>query len=140
MHARSLAVLARLSIAVALAPIALACGDDEATTPTDPLVGTWNATSFTVLGSDVIAGGMVLGVVLTSAGTYTLTITNDMIGACEPGPNCTQTGDWTGTATTITINSGTVDAVTFTWAIQGTTMTWTGSIDGIPATVVFARQ
>lgn len=139
MHARSLAVLSRLTAAVALAPIAVACGDDDGT-PEDPLVGTWRASSFTAQGTNFIAGGMALTVALNNTGTYTITITNDLIGACEPGPNCTQNGNYTSTSTTVTLDPGTVDVITFTYTIQGTTMTWTGSIDNIPATVVFARQ
>lgn len=140
MHARSLVVLARLSAAVALAPIVLACSDDNGTEPTNALIGTWRATSFTAQGNNFIAAGMALSVALTANGTYTITITNDQIGACEPGPNCTQNGNYTSTSTTVTLDPGSVDVITFTYTIQGTTMTWTGSIDNIPATVVFARQ
>jgi hypothetical protein len=139
MHARSLAVLARLSAVVALAPIVLACGDDE-TSPTDAMVGTWNVTSFTAGGTNFIAGGMTLSIALTSAGTYTLTVTNDLIDSCDPGPNCTQTGNWTATTTTITINSGTVDATTFDYTRSGNTMTWTGEIDTTPVVIVLSRQ
>jgi len=140
MTARSFAVLARLSAAVMLVPVATACSDDE-TDPTSALVGTWNATHFTGLGNDFIAAGMVLRLVLTSSHTYTITFTNDLIGACDGGvPNCTQTGDYESTATTITINPGDPEGETvFTWTIQGTTMTWTGSIDGTAVTIVFAR-
>lgn len=92
MHARSLVVLARLCAAVTLAPIAAGCSDDDGTEPTSPLVGTWNATSFTAMGQDAIALGMSLSIQLSSSGTYTLTIGNDLIDACAGVPSCVNTG------------------------------------------------
>jgi len=70
----------------------------------------------------------------------TYNVTNDQVEICDGGaPDCTQSGNWTGTSTTITIDPG-ADAVTFNWTIQGNTMTWTGSINDVPATVVLVRQ
>ena len=91
------------------------------------------------MGQDVIAQGMTLTITLTATGTYTLVVTADLIGSCDPGPNCTQTGAYTSTATTITVDPGTVDEVTLNYTIQGTTLTLTGSIDAIPVTIVFTK-
>lgn len=137
MRVRRASLLAPL-YAAALTSIVAACSDDG-TGPTAALVGTWNATSFTAFGQDFVAQGMDLTLTLTASGTYTLVITGDLIDACDPGPNCTETGAYTFTATTITVAPNTADAVTFAYSIQGTTMTFTGSLNGIPATITFTR-
>jgi plastocyanin len=131
-----------LSIAsLALSPLALACSDDDnGTEPTLALVGTWNATSFQGLGQDFIAMGMDLTITFTNTGTYTIAFQNDLIGACDPGPACTQNGAYTATSNQVTLDPGTPDTVTFTWAVQGTTLTLSGSIDGTPVTIVLARD
>ena len=139
MHARSLAVIARLLAAVTFVPIAACSDDDDGTDPTSVLVGSWTFTSLSGLGQDFIALGMDLELELTSAETYTFTVTNDMVEFCDPGPDCTVTGDYTATASTITLDP-TDEPTTFTWAISGNTMTWTGSIGGTPATAVMTRN
>jgi len=123
--------------ALALTPIVSGCSDD--TGPSSPLFATWNATSFTALGDDFIADGMTLRVTLSATGTYTLVVTGDLVGSCDPGPNCTETGNYTYTATNITIDPGLADEVTFAYTIQGTTLTFTGSIGGNPVTIRFTK-
>ena len=142
MQLRSVALFARLAIVLALAPVATACSDDDddGTGPTSPLIGSWDVTSFTALGNDFIADGMTLSADIHEAGTYTFTVTGDAVDFCDGGASdCTQSGSWTGTSSTITIDPG-VDEVTFNWTISGNTMTWTGAIDNIPATVVLVRD
>jgi hypothetical protein len=137
MRVRRSSLLAPLC-AVALTSVVPGCSDDG-TGPTSPLVGTWNATSFTALGQNLIAQGMTLTLTLTAAGTYTLVVTGDVVDICDPGPNCTLTGTYTSTATTITTDPGTADAQTFAYTIQGTTLTFTGSLSGVPATIIFTK-
>lgn len=136
MKLRLLALCAQLCV-VGIVPLAAGCSDDDETTPTSGLVGTWNATSFTATGlGDLIAQGMTLEIELTNSGTYTMTVTGDVAEFCDTGADCTQSGSYTATQTTITIDPG-PDAVTLTWVRNGDTMTWTGAIDAIPVTVIF---
>jgi hypothetical protein len=63
-----------------------------------------------------------------------------VIEICEENETqCTETGNYTSTASSITIDSGTADATTFSYTLNGNTMTWTGSIDGTPAEVEMQR-
>ena len=68
---------------------------------------------------------------------------DDDIGArrnfCTVG-NGTQSGDYTATATTLTVAPGTEDEVTFEYTLNGDTMTWMGLVEGVPATIVFMRR
>ena len=120
-----------------------ACGSDGGNGPgtnTNVLVASWNATSFTALGQDFIANGMGLVLTLNQGGTYSIAITGDQGDIiCSPGPNCTQTGNYSSTATVLTFDPGTVDAVSLNWSLQGTTLTLTGNINGAPATMVLQK-
>jgi len=127
--------------AAALAPTVSGCGSDGngGTGPSPALYASWNATSFMALGTDFIANGMSLILTLDPAGTYTLDITNDLIDACDPGPDCVNGGSFSGTATQVKIDPGTQDEVVFNYSIAGTTLTLTGSIDGNAATITLER-
>jgi hypothetical protein len=116
------------------------CSGGDSTGPGPSLVGTWNATSFSALGVEFIAQGMGLSITFTVGGAYTLTITNDLIGACDPDANCSQSGTYTATASQVTIDPETADAVTFAYTIQGETLTLAGSVDGVPVAIVLRRQ
>ncbi len=136
MHFRIRSLLAASLVVAALA----ACSSDKATGPDPALIGTWNATSFMALGQDLIQqGGMTLEATLTNANTYTLDVTGDLTGNCDPGPDCVVTGNYSATAAQITFDPGTVDAVTFNYSIAGSTMTLTGNIGGIPATITLQK-
>lgn len=136
----SLARMSVLSLAL-IATTLSACSDDEVLAPGTSVAGTWNATSFTALGSDFIDEGMGLSVALTGGGSYTFTATNDLVGICgDDGPDCTDTGSYSSTASTLTLDAGTADAITFNYSIQGNTMTWSGSIDSTPATITWTKQ
>lgn len=139
MRARSARLVVTLGLATVLFPAVSACGSDGGNGPGDALLASWNATSFVVQGTDAIADGMSLVMTFESGGTYTLEFTNDQIGACSPGPDCIQTGTLDYTGTEFTFDAGTVDEVTLNYSIQGTTLTLTGSIEGIPVTVVLTR-
>lgn len=135
MHLRARSLLATSLLVAALA----ACSSDEATGPDPALIATWNCTSFSALGQDFIQQGMTLQATFTNADTYTLTVTGDLTGNCNPGPDCVVNGTYSATATQITFDPGTVDAVTFNYSIVGNTMTLTGNIEGIPATITLEK-
>jgi hypothetical protein len=145
MSARRLSRFAASLAVLSLAVFSTACSDDDddGTGPVDDpeaaLVGTWNATSFVGLGQDFVAQGMGVTLTLTSSNTFTFAVTNDLIGACDPDTACSETGSYSATASQITFDPGTVDAETFTYTIQGSTLTVTGSIDGTPVTIAFTR-
>jgi len=129
-----------LALVACLLPIS-ACGDSDTNGPgKDPLLGTWQATRFFGEGTDVIAEGMTLRLTLTATDTYTLVVTDDMVGICESlGTDCTESGPASHTETSVTIDAGTSEPATFTYEIQGNTMTWSGSVDGGPVSVSFDR-
>lgn len=135
MRIRSLALCAQLCF-VGMVPLVAGCSDDDETSPTSDLIGTWNVTSFvaTDLG-DLIDQGMTMEVELTNSSTYVITVTGDLVDICDPGPDCTQNGNFSADQQTITIDPG-VDAVTFNWVRNGDTMTWTGTIGGTPVTII----
>ena len=130
---------ARLGATLIAAALVGGC-DDDPSGPSSSLTGTWNATSFVVQGQDLIILGMDLALTLTASDTYTLTVANDLTGVCGTNASCTETGAFTSTATSITLNPGTLDEVTFNYVVQGQTLTFTGSIDGNAATIVFTRE
>ena len=133
-------LLAGFSAVTLLASTVTACGDGKGGTgPNAALYATWNATSFMALGSDFIADGMGLVLTLDAAGTYTIDFTNDMIGACNPGPDCSVSGDFSANASRVTIDPGTADEVVFNYSIVGTSMTFTGNLDGNQVTITFER-
>ena len=135
--------LARVLFLAQLGATALIAGcsdDDDGTGPNSPLVGTWNATSITALGNDLVALGMDVTLTLTEAGDYTLDITGDLIAFCAPETSCTQTGAYTNTETQITLDPGTAEEVILSYLIQGTTLTFTGTISGTPVAFTFTRD
>ena len=122
-----------------LAATLSACGDDDPTGVASDLVGTWQVTSFQAIGfPDFIAAGMAVTVTLTDT-DYALVITNAQADLCDGAANCTNTGTYSATSSQITLDPGTPDAITFSYTISGSTMTWTGSIEGIPVTIQATR-
>ena len=134
-------LLAGFCVTATLAPALSGCGSDGGggTGPNTALHASWNATSFVGQNTDFIALGMTLVMTLAPAGTYTFDFTNDMINACNPGPDCTQTGTYSSTATTVTFDPGTADQTVFNYTIVGTTLTVTGTIDLIPVTITLEK-
>jgi hypothetical protein len=131
----------KLLALAALLPLAASCSDSETTGPAaDPLVGTWDVTSFQAFGVDFIEQGMTMRITLTASKTYTVVVTDDALGTCETATDCTETGSYSSTSTQITIDPGLEDEVTFNYSIQGTTMTFTGDIDGTPVTIILQRS
>lgn len=136
-----------LMLTASLTVLATACGD-ESTEPEDvTLLGTWNATSFQALGTDLIADGLGLTARITgteTSGTLAIDFDNDVDEMfCDDGvgPVCTQEDPFTATATQITLDPGGEDEETFNYAITGggNTMTWSGTIDSAPILVTFQR-
>jgi hypothetical protein len=120
-----------------------ACSSDDSNGPTPApgaaLHASWNVTSFATAADDFIAQGMALVITFKGDGTYTLTVTDDLVGICSPGPNCVEGGDYTATAATVTLDPGTVDEVTFDYTIAGTTLTMNGDIGGTPVTITATK-
>ena len=127
------------ALVTALFLLVSACDSGGSNGPSDPLFGSWDATSFTVLGTDYIANGMGMVLTIKKAGTYTVAFTNDQMGACNPGPDCTDSGDVVRNGNQLTLDPGTVDEATLTYSIQGTTLTLTGLINGDAATIVLDK-
>jgi hypothetical protein len=124
-----------------LALFAACSDDDEPAGPAgDPLLATWNATSLTAAGfPNFIALGMSMSLTFSSGGTFTIAIANDAAGFCDGAASCSQTGTYTSTATTLTIDPSDSDPTTFNYSISGAVLTMTGDIDGTAATFVFQK-
>jgi hypothetical protein len=131
-----------LLCAAAILPALLSgCSSDDPSAPAaeSALVGSWNVTSFATATEDFIAQGMTLAITFSSSGTYTLTFTNDLIGSCNPGPNCTDSGAYSATASTLTFDPGTMDESVFNFVVAGNTVTLTGSIAAIAVTITLVE-
>jgi len=84
-------LIAGLCLSASLATGLSGCSSDGGGGPSGSLTGNWEVTSFLVMGTDAIADGMTFSMSL-SGGVYTFDVTNDMIGICDPDPDCTDTG------------------------------------------------
>ncbi len=128
-------------LTLALASAVAGCSDDEGSLApgVDPaVVGTWNATSFVVGGTNLIPP---LGVsfVFNANGTYALNFTSDQGDFCDPGEvNCGETGDYTSTSTTITLDPGD-DETILSYSISGSTMTINATIEGEDIVVILDK-
>lgn len=133
LFSRRLVPLGLLCSAALLSAVVSGCSDDS-NAPTSgsgsALVASWNVTSFATPTEDFITQGMTLVLTFRSNGTYAIAVTGDLVGICTPGPDCVDGGDYTATATTLTLDPGTVDATVFNYAITGTTITLNGDIGG----------
>ncbi len=139
--------LRRRTISAAILTLALGwtvagCSSDEGGTApgvNPAVVGTWNATSFVVGGTNLIPP---LGVsfVFNANGTYALNFTSDQGVFCDPPEtNCGETGNYTATGSTITLDAGTADEATLSYSISGSTMTINATIDGEAIVVVLDK-
>jgi len=131
----------RRSLLIALAAagtLFLAC--DSGTAPPDELVGTWDATAIVVNGHDFVGDGMTLTYTLSSNGGYSYSVTNDFFDYCDPGPNCSDSGDFTVSGNQITFDPGTDWEETYTYTLAGTTLTVSAVFGGATFTITFAKQ
>ena len=126
-------------LGIALIPVVSAWDSGGSNGPSNPLIGSRHGISFTTQGTDYIANGIGLVLTIPKGGTYTVAFTNDLVGACNPGPNCTNGGDFVRNGHQITPEPGTADETTFTCSIQGTTLSLTGAIDDAPAMIVLDK-
>jgi hypothetical protein len=128
---------------VAALAFATGCGDEDGTGPDgDPIVASWQVSSFSDGTTDFIAAGMTLNITLSSNDTYTFMATNDQVGVCSDlgTTTCTTTGTYSHTSSQIIIDPDDPEgAATFNYSISGNTMTWTGSIDDTAVTVVMTK-
>ena len=121
--------------------LAAGCGDEElepTPPPSSPLVGTWLAGRIETPGGDAVQSGMSLVATMVDGGTFSLNITGDVLGICAPEPDCTVSGTWTATSTTVTFDSPTEDA-TVTYSVSGDSMTWIGTFEGEEVAIIFNR-
>ena len=140
MRASASRVLSAVILSLAAAGGVAGCGTDEDSGAGSAVVGTWDATSFTVAGTDLIAANMTISFTFTSSDTYSFSVTNDQGGFCDVGSTCTDGGVYTATATVITLDPGTTDATALNYTISGNTMTVTATIDGISITATFDKR
>ena len=129
-------------LTLALASAVAGCSDDEPSTApgVDPaVVGTWNATSFVFMGTNLIPPAGV-SFVFNANGTYALNFTMDQGDFCDLGEvNCSETGSYTSTSTTITLDPGDTDQTTLNYSISGSTMTINATVDGEAIVIVMNK-
>ncbi len=105
-------------------------GEDELVAPPPALVDTWDATALVIGGIDVYAQGMRFVITLTAENEYFSTVNGDVAGFCDVGTDCNDDGDYSATATSVTLDPGTPDAVTLSYVISGSTLALSGTVDG----------
>ncbi len=136
-----------LTLAAGLAVFGCGSDDNGGTNPGGggggggaAVTGTWNATSFTALGTDFIAGGMGITFTFDGAGSYTFVVTGDTGNVfCDMATTCTDGGSYTADASTITLDPGTTDEAVLAYTIVGSTMTVTTTIEGVPIAATFVK-
>ncbi len=139
--------LRRRTISAAILTLALGwtvagCSSDEGgTTPgvNSAVVGTWNATSFIVWGTDLIPP-LIMSLVLNGNGAYSLNFSNDQGDLCDAGQtSCGETGTYKASNTQIILDAGSVDEATLNYSIVGTTMTVTATIDASSFVIILTK-
>lgn len=125
---RTRRIAAALAIA-SMAPLVLACGDDNVADPNLELLGTWNATVLLVDGVDLIDEGMTLSFTFSANGEYSYNVTGDLLEFCDIVTDCTDGGDFTATSTRFTLDPG-LEPVVLSYSVTGNTLTVTGTVDG----------
>lgn len=117
-------------------------GDSTDVEITADFVGNWNATSFVIDGEELIVPGgqFYLSVGFFGDGSYQLIAGgDDMSIVCDGVTSCVDSGDFSFGGTVITLDPGTVDESTFTYSIDGDTLTLSGDTAFGPFTAVFER-
>ena len=130
-------------MALALASAVAGCSDDEGSLApgVDPaVVGTWFASSFTVGGGTNLIPPLGVSFAFFANGIYELEFSGDQGDFCDPGEvNCGETGDYTSTSTTITLDPGDTDETILSYSISGSTMTINATIEGETVVVILDK-
>jgi hypothetical protein len=114
-----------------MAPIVVGCGEDNVVDSNLELLGTWNATVLLVDGVDLIDEGMTLSFTFNANGEYSYSVTGDLLEFCQAVTACSDDGDFTATSSQFTLDPGTLDEVVLAYSVTGSTLTVTGTVDGI---------
>lgn len=131
---------ARLAACVGLMAV-FGCGEGPTEPPPPGLVGTWNATAIVVDGFDYATEGMTLSFTFSSNGSYSYSVTNDLLGFCDfQVADCDEFGDFTATANQIVFDPDTEWEETLSYSVADTTLTIAGSIWGFPIDATFEKQ
>lgn len=137
---RWLRTFRRSTLIVFAAVVPLVVGCDGTTEPPPEFVGTWDATSLLVNGFDLMGEGMTLTFTFTSGGEYSYTVTNDQLDYCDPGPNCSDSGEFVVTGNQITFDPDTVWEETYSYTLTGSTLTVTATFAGATFTFTFEKR
>lgn len=129
-----------LIAALVIAPLTLGCGEDGPTSVPVPLLGVWDATTFVADGVDLVADGTFISFSFFDDASYAFAVTNDVNGiVCDVPPNCSDSGDFETTGNTLVLDPGTVDELTMTYSVSGTTLTVSGTIQGVTFSAAFDK-
>jgi hypothetical protein len=140
------AALLRAGVLLAfLLGAASGCGnDDNPASPGDgsdgsELAGTWQASSFVVDGTDGIQQGMSVAITFTvtgsstlrgAVGTFSVTITNDVLDLCDGASSCTPSGMFEVDAGSVVFDPGTEGELAWQYSVDGSTLSLTTTIEG----------
>ena len=100
----------------------------------EPFVGNWSVSTFVIGGVEQTAPGRSfnLSIGLFRDGSYQFIVGGDDSGLlCGGPPSCNEQGDYSFTASRITLDPGTPDAFPFQYVVSGNTLTVSGSIEGV---------
>lgn len=126
---------------LAVVSAALGCGDGAVEPLPDDLIGTWNVTAIVVDEFDYTTEGMTLSFTFTSNGSYSYSVTNDLLGFCDwQVANCEEFGDFAATASQITFDPDTEWEETLNYSVTGTVLRIIGTIWDFPIDATFEKQ
>ncbi len=125
-----------------LSLFASACEDPADPEITAAFIGNWIATSFIVDGTELMgqASEFSASFGFFSDGSYQMLVGGDTGGLlCPSAPSCAEDGDFSHTGSSITLDPGTPDQMSFQWSVSGNELTVSGTLEGSPFTAVFER-
>ena len=113
------------------------------------LAGSWQATSFLADGNDVIGMGMSVAFTFTVsgsstlrgvAGTFAVTITNDIMDICDGASSCTPTGTFEVANGLIVFDPGTQDELVWEYSVTGQTLFMSATTEGTILQITATRS